>query len=190
MRLILIILLLQCAIIPKGNPLLTFEKKENLTPTNATVFVILNQEAYSNGLKGKSDFNYYHILDQVRNSGLFPNLTNDLNQAEQIIEIEIQTRRTHNSILPFITVFTLSLVPYFQGIEIKENFLLRKKTGEILYSANRIQNRNYWFGFFFFVNGLIQLTKETDHNRFGFENEIIERMNQNVLDELILKGIK
>lgn len=190
MRLILIILLLQCAIIPKGNPLLTFKKKENPPSTKLPVYFILNQEAYSNGLKGKSDFNYYPILDQLKNSGLFPNITNDLKEAEQIIEIEIQTRRTHNSILPFITVFTLSLVPYFQRIEIKENFLLRKKTGEIVYSANRIQNRNYWFGFFFFVNGLIQLTKETDHNRFGFENEIIERMNQNVLDELMLKGIK
>jgi hypothetical protein len=184
MRLIFILLLLQCVVIPKGNPLVSFENKKNLSSNKASIFVILNQEVYSNGLKGKSDFNYYHILDQVKNSGLFPNITNDLTEAEQIIEIEIQTRRTHNSILPFVTVFTFSLVPYFQRIEIKENFLLRKKTGEILYSANRIQNRNYWFGFFFFVKGIIQLTKETDHNRSGFENEIIERMNQNILDEL------
>jgi len=184
MRLIFILLLLQCTVIPKGSSLLPFKKKENLSSTKTPVFVIVNQEAYNNGLKGRSDFNYYHILDQVKNSGLFPNITNDLTEAEQIIEIEIQTRRTHNSILPFVTVFTFSLVPYFERIEIKENFLLRKKTGEILYSVDRIQNRNYWFGFFFFVKGIVQLTKETDHNRSGFENEIIERMNQNILDEL------
>ncbi len=187
MRLLLILLLLECAVIPKGSPLSKFTKSEQITPITSPVFVILNQEAYSNGYKGKSDFNYYHLLDQIKTSGLFPNVATDLDKAEQIIEIEIQTRRTDNSILPFVSVLTLSLVPYFQRIEVKENFILRKKTGEIIYEVKRVQNRNYWFGFFFFVNGLIQLTKETDHNRFGFENEIIERMNQNVLDEVSLK---
>jgi hypothetical protein len=190
MRLLLILLLLECAVIPKGSPLSKFAKSEQITATTSPVFVILNQEAYSNGYKGKSDFNYYHLLDQIKTSGLFPNITNDLEKAEQIIEIEIQTRRTHNRILPFLSVFTLSLVPYFQRIEIKENLLIRKKTGEIIYDVKRVQNRNYWFGFFFFVKGLIQLTKETDHNRFGFENEIIERMNQNIIDEMSTLKLK
>lgn len=190
MRLILILLLLQCVVIPKGNPLLKSDKSETITRITTPVFVILNQEAYNNGYKGKSDFNYYPLVDQIKTSGLFPNITTDLEKAEQIIEIEIQTRRTHNRILPFLSVFTLSLIPYFQRIEIKENFRVLKKDGEVLYNVNRIQNQNYWFGFFFFVNGLIQLTKETNHNRFGFENEIIERMNQNIIDEMTTLRLK
>lgn len=184
MRLILILLFVQCVVIPKGNPLPIFSKQNQVIPVSAPVFVILNQEAYDNGYKGKSDFNYYPLVDQIKTSGLFPNIITDLEKAEQIIEIEIQTRRTHNRILPFLSVFTLSLIPYFQRIEIKENFRVLKKNGEVLYNVNRIQNRNYWFGFFFFVNGLIQLTKETNHNRFGFENEIIERMNQSIIEEM------
>lgn len=190
MRLILILLLVQCVVIPKGNPLPIFSKQNQVIPVSTPVFVILNQEAYDNGYKGKSDFNYYPLVDQIKTSGLFSNITTDLEKAEQIIEIEIQTKRTHNRILPFLSVFTLSLVPYFQRIEIKENLLIRKKTGEIIYDVKRVQNRNYWFGFFFFVNGLIQLTKETEHNRFGFENEIIERMNQNIIDEMTTLNLK
>ncbi len=36
----------------------------------------------------------------------------------------------------------------------------------------------------FSVNGLLQTIRQEDHNRFGFEKELIEKMNRSILDEL------
>lgn len=187
MRLIIILLLLNCAVFEKSTPLKTFPANTIQKARQANVFIISSQETYKNGIKIKSDANHYHLVDAIRSSNLFTSIETDIDKADHIIEIDIETRRADNFILPFLTVFTLSLVPYFQRIEIKENFRFMKKNGEILYEANRNQKLNYWFGFFFLVNGLIQLNRESINNHPGFEIKLAEDLNQNIVSEMSSK---
>jgi hypothetical protein len=120
MRLLLILLTLQCAVIQKGNPLPRFPEAANMNqPVKSSVFVLFNQESYRNGFKGKSESSNNLLLAQLKESGQFPNIQTDIEKADLILEIEVQTRKENNRYLPFFTVFTLTLVPYFQTIDLK-----------------------------------------------------------------------
>ena len=188
MRFLLLLLVLQCAVIQKGNPLPRFPEAANTNqPVTSATYFILNQESYKNGFKGKSESSYNTLLAQLKDSGQFPNIQTDIEKADLILEIEIQTRKENNRYLPFFTVFTLTLVPYFQTIELSEKFRLVKKNGDIVFQSNRSQRLNYWFGLYFFVKGMIQFSAEDNHNRFGFEGDLIEKMNLNIIEEMKTK---
>ncbi|HMV41134.1 MAG TPA: hypothetical protein PK079_09180 [Leptospiraceae bacterium] len=187
--LFLILFFSHCIVIQKTSPLQNFPKAGSIAQNQNSVFIISNHEVYKNGIKVKSEATHYHLVDSVRNSGIFSKIETDIEKADQIIEIEIQTHREDNAYLPFITTLTLSLVPYFQRIEMKENFRLVKKNGDVLYEANRSQKFNYWFGFFFFINGIIQLTEEPINNHPGFELKLAEDINQNIVDEMAIKNL-
>lgn len=185
MRLLMIILLLQCMVTRKDSPSVNPAQPQNPKGKIAgSVFVVLNQEIYKNKEKSYAEDSYYILLSQIRESSKFTSIQEDIAKADLILEIEIETHKESNRYLPFLSVLTLSLIPYYQSIVLEENFRLVKKNGEMVFNTNRKQKLGYWFGAIFFVNGLIQTSRSEDHNRFGFEKELIEKMNRSILEEL------
>lgn len=185
MRILILILLLQCMVTRKDNSVINSSQPQNPKgKITGSVFVVLNQEIYKNKEKSYAEDSYYILLSQIRESNKFPNIQEDISKSDLILEIEIETHKENNRYLPFLSVFTLSLFPYYQSITLEENFRLIKKNGEIVLNANRKEKLGYWFGAIFFVNGLIQASRSEGHNRFGFEKEWIEKMNRSILEEL------
>jgi len=185
MRILMIILLLQCMVTRKDNPSVNPTQPQNPKgKITGSVFVVLNQEVYKNKEKSYAEDSYYILLSQIRDSNKFASIQEDISKADLILEIEIETHKENNRYLPLLTILTLTLFPYYQNITLEENFRLVKKNGEIVFNTNRKQKLGYWFGAIFFVNGLIQTSRSEDHNRFGFEKELIEKMNRSILDEL------
>lgn len=185
MRILVIILLLQCIVTRKDNPSINSAQPKNLKgKISGSVFVVLNQEIYKNKEKSYIEDSYYILLSQIRDSNKFASIQEDIAKADLILEIEIETHKENNRYLPLITILTLTLFPYYQTITLEENFRLVKKNGEIVFQTNRKQKLGYWFGILFSVNGLLQTIRQEDHNRFGFEKELIEKMNRSILDEL------
>ncbi|MBP9887691.1 MAG: hypothetical protein KBF93_15430 [Leptospiraceae bacterium] len=185
MRILMIILLLQCMVTRKDNPSVNSAQPQNLKGKIASsVFVVLNQEIYKNKEKSYMEDSYYILLSQIRDSNKFVSIQEDIAKADLILEIETETHKENNRYLPLLTILTLTLFPYYETITLEENFRLVKKNGEIVFQTNRKQKLGYWFGILFSVNGLIQASKSEDHNRFGFEKELIEKMNRSILEEL------
>lgn len=188
MRLILILLLLQCMVIRRTNLLPDYPSPTKAeSPINAPVLVILNREVYDNGLKRNSIQNRETFINQLQYGGLFSNIENNLEKVELIIEIEIETRKKSYKALPYITALTLTLVPFYEDYEITEKLRILKKTGEIVFQTSRIQKLDYWFGLLFTINGFIQQAKPERENNLSFEKELIEKMHRDIIEELSLK---
>lgn len=185
MKYFFILLLLQCVVVQKTKPVIPEPQVSKLeNPIQIPVYVMLNQEVYRNGKKKDIGDSYNKLIAQFTSTNQFTNIVEDLEKAELIVEIEIETRKINNPYLPFITALTFTLVPFFEEIEFSEKFKILKKNGDITFQTSRIQKVDYWFGLVFFVNGMMQFAKEENENRFGFEEVMIEKINRDIVEEL------
>lgn len=197
MRLILIILLLQCIIIRKTNPIQEYSQPETLeSSVHVPIYVILIHDKYENGSK-ESRFSVgdearieITLINQFQYSNQLLKVEKDIEKAELVVEIEIETRNKNNRVLPYITALTLTLIPFYEDIEIIENFRIIKKNGEVLFQTKRIQKLDYWFGLAFIINGFIQYAKPEHENDLKFKEQLIEKMNRDIVRELSLKKLK
>lgn len=156
------------------------------TKIQTPVFIIVNHngEFFKRGTRRLTSW-LYLLLPTLSNH--FQKIESDLEKAELIVEIESSYISKSNPILPFITFITLSLIPYYEEIEFKEDFRILKKTGEIVFQANRFKKVDRWFGIIFIFHGVIGFIEDGNRN-FPSESTMMRRVNENILQELKLKN--
>lgn len=189
MKILIILFLLQCSTYRyKETPIPEYNGIQNLeTKMKAPVFVIVNHngEVFRRGNRRLTSM-YSPVITTLSNH--FQIIEIDLEKAELIIEIETSYISKSNPVLPFATFLTLSLTPYYEEIEFKEDFRILKKTGEVIFQTNRFRKADHWFGIIFIFQGIAQLIKDGNKN-FPFAHILMERVNENIMQELKSKKI-